>query len=130
MQAFGGVLTTRWFPACFTLANFSTVMLRLIAHLMGESFNWRVTCTVWHHTTFKRASAFQIWKSLLLQICISMALASTRELHAPLPPSAAHALLVVAMDLKLAVNNNCVSWGLNRKPRTRYSNENEVFYPI
>ena len=45
------------------------------------------------HATFKRASAFQIWKSLLLQICISMALASTRELHAPSPPSAAHALL-------------------------------------
>ena len=29
---------------------------------------------------------------------------------------------VVAMGFKLAVNNNCVSWGLNRKPRI----ENEV----
>ena len=33
---------TRWFPACFALANFSTVMLRLIACLMGESFTWRI----------------------------------------------------------------------------------------
>ena len=33
------------------------------------------------------------FKSLLLQICIYMALTGIRELHAPSPPSAAHALL-------------------------------------
>ena len=44
--------------------------------------------------------------------------------------AACYNFYVVAMDFKLAVNNNCVSWGLNRKPRTRFSIEDEVFYQI
>ena len=34
------------------------------------------------------------------------------------------AVIYIAMDFKLAVNNNCVSWGLNRE--TPY----EIFYGI
>ena len=49
-------------------------------------------------------SAFQIWKLLLLQICISMALTSTRELHAPSPPSAAHALLMSVNSIQYRGN--------------------------
>ena len=56
-------------------------MLRLIARLMGCHF-----------------------KSLLLQICIYMALAGIRELHAPSPPSAAHALLI---GWTVVIDRNC-----------------------